>query len=203
MRTVLDEFDIRRLPVSRQLPEVAARFEAMAVGESVTLIGSGGDLVALRAAFERDWPGACRWQQTRYEADGSRDHLTKLAATRLPRVLTNAVELAETVDGDAGGARWKLETSPRDLDSNLVHLPARDRIDTHRGPELDVMMIVVHGTGQVETEVGEVAVGPGDIVWLPRRSQRAIVAGGDGLSYLTVHPRRPPMTIGAAAPRTP
>jgi len=33
------------------------------------------------------------------------------------------------------------------------------------------------------------------LVWLPRRSRRAIEAGAQGLSYLTVHRKRPGLSI--------
>jgi hypothetical protein len=38
----------------------------------------------------------------------------------------------------------------------------------------------------------------GALVWLPRRSQRSITAGPTGLRYLTVHPRRPALSIDTA-----
>ena len=69
---------------------------------------------------------------------------------------------------------------------------------THAGPDLDVLMLVVGGVGEVVGADAALPVAAGSLVWLPRRSQRSIVAGPDGLRYLTVHPRRPALSIGAA-----
>ena len=85
--------------------------------------------------------------------------------------------------------------SRRHLDSNIVHLPSRSRIDPHTGPDLDVLVHVLHGNGQLISEVETLELRPGALLWLPRLSRREIVAGEPGLTYLTVHPRRPGLTI--------
>jgi quercetin dioxygenase-like cupin family protein len=95
-----------------------------------------------------------------------------------------------------GGALWRLAAEQRHLDANVIALPAGKRIDTHTGPDLDVLMLVVAGAGEVDGADGAVEVAAGSLVWLPRRSQRSIAAGPDGLRYLTVHPRRPALSIG-------
>jgi hypothetical protein len=60
-------------------------------------------------------------------------------------------------------------------------------------------VFVVAGSGELITNVGSVPLDPGHIAWLPRRSERSFHAGPDGLSYLTVHPRRPALHIAATA----
>jgi hypothetical protein len=59
------------------------------------------------------------------------------------------------------------------------------------------------GCGSFVTEAGAVPLSAGRLVWLPRRSSRSITAGEAGLSYLSVHPRRPGLAIRPAAPRDP
>ncbi len=49
---------------------------------------------------------------------------------------------------------------------------------------------------------GELAVGPRSVLWLPRTSRRALVAGAEGLVYLTVHRRRPGLAIKAPGGRS-
>jgi quercetin dioxygenase-like cupin family protein len=90
-----------------------------------------------------------------------------------------------------------LPVRDRQLDANLIRLAAGDRIDPHDGPDLDVLMVVVAGSGTV-TGPGEdrLSVNPGSLVWLPRRAYRGIHAGPSGLAYLTVHQRRPALQIG-------
>jgi quercetin dioxygenase-like cupin family protein len=117
---------------------------------------------------------------------------------RLPRVLGNAaVIVSQASAASSGGALWKLQTSPRHLDANIIHLPPNDRIDMHTGPDLDVLLLVIDGTGELVTNAERTALISGSLAWLPRRSRRAIIAGAAGLSYFSVHQRRPPLGIGS------
>lgn len=107
-------------------------------------------------------------------------------------------EISALVDEPAvpSGARWTLAEPGRQLDANLIHLPAGQRVDTHTEPDLDVLLVVVAGGGTVGTANGQQALADGNIVWLPRGSTRNITAGDSGLSYLTIHRRRPGLQIG-------
>ena len=100
---------------------------------------------------------------------------------------------------DATGAVWRLEARERDLDSNVIALPAGGRIDSHAGPDLDVLIHVLSGDGSLTTETGTVELLPGSLLWLPRRSRRQFTAGPDGLRYLTVHRRRQALVLEPAA----
>ena len=118
-----------------------------------------------------------------------------LAAERpMARILADLRELA----GDSlipSGARWKLDEPGRELDPNLIHLPAGRCVETHTESELDVVLVVVAGSGTIDTPDGPKSLADGNLVWLPRGSTRSIAAGKDGLSYLTVHRRRPGLQI--------
>jgi quercetin dioxygenase-like cupin family protein len=113
-----------------------------------------------------------------------------------PRVQVLA-DVHELVDDSPvpSGARWTLAESGRQLDANLIHLPAGQRVDTHTEPDLDVILMVIAGDGSVGTPDGEQALADGNIVWLPHGSTRNLTAGNNGLSYLTVHRRRPGLQI--------
>jgi quercetin dioxygenase-like cupin family protein len=113
----------------------------------------------------------------------------------LPRVLCDTTAVISGAPADAAGALWRLQEQRRDLDANLVQLPAGSGVDPHDGPEVDVLLSVVHGTGRLLLETGELELRPGVVVWLPRRSRREIRAGADGLRYLTVHARRAGITV--------
>ena len=110
------------------------------------------------------------------------------------RVLADVHELVDDSPVPAG-ARWTLAEPGRQLDANLIHLPAGHHVDTHTEPDLDVILVVVAGGGAVGTPDGPQSVADGNLVWLPRGSTRTITAGKDGLSYLTVHRRRPGLQI--------
>jgi quercetin dioxygenase-like cupin family protein len=96
---------------------------------------------------------------------------------------------------DAAGAVWRLTPEERGLDANIVRLPAGDEIAGHRGPDIDVLIHVLEGSGTLETDGDEIALTTGALVWLPPRSQRRFVAGEDGLRYFSVHRRKPPLSI--------
>lgn len=111
------------------------------------------------------------------------------------RVLCDTRALTELLPGPAAGALWKLGEPGRQLDANLVHLPPGRRVDTHAEPDLDVLLLVVTGDGTLTGANGRESLTGGTLLWLPRGSTRSFAAGPDGLSYLTVHRRRPGMQI--------
>ena len=124
--------------------------------------------------------------------------MADLSPEDLPRVLANTRSLAH--DGGGSGAVWKLAMGERDLDANVIALTPGDSIGKHAGPDLDVILHVVSGSGTLATDGGDVALEPGGIVWLPRRTRRAFRAGAEGLVYFSVHRRKP--GLGLSAPPT-
>lgn len=114
------------------------------------------------------------------------------ASPDLPRVLVDTGQWGppSTPGATRGGAVWNLAEPERDLDANVITLPPGDGIGEHEGPDLDVLIHVLSGRGQLHTEADPVDLRPGLLVWLPQRSRRQFSAGPDGLTYLTVHQRR-------------
>jgi uncharacterized protein (DUF2249 family)/quercetin dioxygenase-like cupin family protein len=193
-----EELDVRQVPKPQRHPLIFERFTALSNGEAFVLV-NGHDPRHLRAEFERDHPGRFSWE---YLQSGPmwRIRIGKISATEQPRVLCNVYEIDRGEGAaDAAGALWKLEMEERHLDANLVRLQGGGRIARHLGPDLDVLLFVVAGGGELVTSGGLVQLEPGHVAWLPRRSERSFHAGPEGLSYLTVHPRRPALQIAAAA----
>ncbi|MCI0383062.1 cupin domain-containing protein [Streptomyces sp. CNQ085] len=115
----------------------------------------------------------------------------------IPRVLTDLDDRVARSAPDESGALWRLAESGRQLDANLVRLPPGTRVGEHAENDLDVLLLVVAGGGEVEDGLGgRQALVPKALVWLPRTSRRALRAGPEGLVYLTVHRRRPGMGVG-------
>lgn len=107
-------------------------------------------------------------------------------------ILTNTAEHGEQ---PRRGAVWSIAEPDRELDSNLIRLPAGESIPAHRGAEVDTLIHVVRGSGTLVTEAGEEPLRTGDVALLPRRSLRGFRAAEDGLEYLTVHRRRVSLRI--------
>lgn len=85
------------------------------------------------------------------------------------------------------------------MDANLVRLPPGAEVGEHQEDVLDVLLVVVAGSGRVATGAEVLELAATTVLWLPRTSRRALVAGPDGLAYLTVHRRRPGLTIKSSA----
>ncbi|MBQ0827034.1 hypothetical protein [Streptomyces tagetis] len=113
----------------------------------------------------------------------------------LPRVLADTAALLAP-GAESSGALWRLAEPGRQLDANVVRVPAGGRVGTHREPDLDVLLLVLDGAASLTGSDGEHALRPGMLTWLPHGSTRALEAGPDGVAYLTVHRRRPGMRIG-------
>ncbi|WP_097981005.1 cupin domain-containing protein [Streptomyces sp. f150] len=113
-----------------------------------------------------------------------------------PRVLARIAGLLAAAAPDERGALWQLAEPGRELDANLVRLPPGAEVGEHQEDVLDVLLVVLEGAGSVRAGDGQVLdLAAGAVLWLPRTSRRALTAGPDGLTYLTVHRRRPGLAI--------
>jgi uncharacterized protein (DUF2249 family)/quercetin dioxygenase-like cupin family protein len=194
--------DVRGMRKPDKHPTIFAAFRDLPVGGSFVLVNDH-DPVHLHDEFEAELPGAYSWEYVNKEIRDFRIRIGRVTSTALPRVVTSTTgPLAD--DGatapSAGGAVWSLRLRERDLDSNVVVLPAGGEIGRHVGPDVDVMFHVLDGAATIETEAGDVPVASGDVVWLPKRSERRIVAGPDGVRYLTVHKHREGLQLTARTP---
>jgi quercetin dioxygenase-like cupin family protein len=101
--------------------------------------------------------------------------------------------------GDHPGALWRLDGE--DLQANLVWLGPGDRIDPHRNDEVDVLVVVVSGRGELTLDGQVYPLAPMVLAHLPKGTVRAVVALDGPLAYLSVHRRRPQgLRLGRAAP---
>lgn len=105
------------------------------------------------------------------------------------------VPLDERLGRDLGdGVQWTLE-GDGDLNVNLVHLEPGSGIGNHRNRDVDVVLIVVAGSGEVRCDGIDHALVDHVLAVIPKGVERSIRSGPDGLSYLTVHGRRAPLGI--------
>ena len=193
------ELDVRPLRKPDKHPAIFQAYAAVPPGESLVLVNDH-DPRHLHDEFEVEHPGGYAWDYLARDRGAWRIRITKLASTPLPRVLADTGALS-TAAADATGVIWKLQMRERDLDSNVIALAPAATIEAHAGPDVDVLIHVLSGSGQLCTELGTLELRPGSLTWLPRRSRRQFTAGPDGLKYLTVHQRRQALTLTAAPAR--
>lgn len=125
-----------------------------------------------------------------------------MASPSRPGVLARLSELTGGVPAEQGGALWRLAVERRQLDANIVRLPAGSQVAEHVEPDLDVLLYVTEGDGRIEVDGVQQDVAVGSVVWLPRGTRRALDAGPDGLVQLSVHRRRPGLAIQGAGSRS-
>ncbi|WP_031470942.1 cupin domain-containing protein [Sciscionella sediminilitoris] len=112
-----------------------------------------------------------------------------------PRVLADT-----RAEGREQGVRWRLQESERDLDANIIALGPHGTVAMHTGAEVDVLLHVLSGSGQLATEEDTIELFPGALLWLPRYSRRAFAAGPEGLRYLTTHRHRQALHLAPPPP---
>jgi quercetin dioxygenase-like cupin family protein len=87
-----------------------------------------------------------------------------------------------------GGPVWGAASA--DLNATLLEWPAGEGPPEHVNEERDVLYVVVSGRARliVDGEPHELSAGEATIV--EKGARRALVAGPDGVRYLTAHTRR-------------
>lgn len=123
------------------------------------------------------------------------DHDDDLVPDGAPPRVPLVVDLGACPTAGASGAVWSLPRSG-DLDANLVRLAPGEVIDQHVNDEVDVLMFVQSGRGELVVDGRRHLLAADSLALVPRGARRAIAAGSPGVTYLTVHRRRGPMTIG-------
>ena len=185
-----NELDVRQLRKPDKHSAIFATYADLPVGGSFVLVNNH-DPKHLHEEFEADHAGSYGWEYVEKGPTVWRIRISKLTTTPLPRILTNTANIgAGDVEAGVPGVEWKLEVRERDLDSNVIALAPNGGIDTHTGADVDVLIHVLSGSGQLTTEQDTIDLAPGAFVWLPRRSRRQFTAGPHGLRYLTVHQKR-------------
>jgi quercetin dioxygenase-like cupin family protein len=105
------------------------------------------------------------------------------------RDAASAVDLAGlAAAGDHPGALWRLDGE--DLQANLIRLGSGDRIQPHPNDEVDVLMVVVAGRGQLTLDGQVHQLAPMALVHIPKGTVRAVMAVDGPLAYLSIHRHR-------------
>lgn len=194
------ELDARILPKPEKHKTIFATFAKLAAGESFVLLNDH-EPEPLRQEFEREHPGSYGWEYLEKGRERGalwRTRISRLSSTAVPWILTDTTTTGDGVEPDPAGVVWKLEVASREIDADVTKLSAGQDTGMHVGPEIDALIHVLSGSGELTTELSTIELTAGALLWLPKRSRRQFVAGPDGLRYLTIHQKRQFLNLMAA-----
>ncbi|MTE15201.1 DUF2249 domain-containing protein [Nocardia aurantiaca] len=180
------ECDVRSLGDSGKQRAIFAHFDSLSVGQSLVLVNNR-PIEHLRDAFDAEYAGSYSWQELEPRPRSWRVRIGKTASDALPRVVGHT----SSGDLDRRSAVWSLPIQRRhDLDVTIVTLAPGTSTTPRPGPAVDTLVHVLAGTGTVTTELRDLDLDPGTLLWLPRHTPRSYTAGPDGLRYLRVRPHQ-------------
>jgi quercetin dioxygenase-like cupin family protein len=100
---------------------------------------------------------------------------------------------AEATERRRRGPIWGAESE--DLNATLLEWGAGDGTETHVNEERDVLVVVLEGSAEVTVDDRESMLLPGELLLIEKGRARRLTAGPEGVRYLSVHRRRPPLQI--------
>ena len=105
------------------------------------------------------------------------------------------VDLAGSPSGT--GPLWGMQSE--ELNATLLEWPPGGSVAEHVNDELEVLMLVLAGSARVSLDGSEHQLPAGSLLLVPRGCARSIVAGREGVRYLSVHRRRGPLLPASRA----
>jgi quercetin dioxygenase-like cupin family protein len=88
----------------------------------------------------------------------------------------------------AGGPVWGAASA--DLNATLLEWPAGQGPAEHVNEERDVLYVVLSGSARLTVDGEPRELDGGEAAIVDKGARRALVAGPDGVRYLTAHVRR-------------
>jgi uncharacterized cupin superfamily protein len=107
----------------------------------------------------------------------------------------------DATSGAGFGPVWGIASD--DLNVTLLSWPPRETLAEHVNDELDVLIVVIAGRGTAIIDGVSEALEPSMTRLIARGAARSIVAGPEGLRYLSIHRRRRLQITGLGAPSAP
>ena len=102
----------------------------------------------------------------------------------------------ELLSPEGRGPLWGTETE--DLNATLLAWPPGAGPSEHVNSERDVLLVVLRGSADVPIDGRQRHVDAGQALVVEKGSARRVVAGPEGVRYLSVHIRRAPLAISPA-----
>jgi quercetin dioxygenase-like cupin family protein len=111
------------------------------------------------------------------------------------------VTIVELLGGPGRGPVWGDATD--DLNLTLLAWSEGEGVAEHVNSELDVVVVVVDGAGEIVLDGIRHEIHAGQAVVIPRGTRRGLTAGPGGIRYLSVHRRRGGLQIDRRRGGTP
>jgi quercetin dioxygenase-like cupin family protein len=119
-------------------------------------------------------------------------------AARDPAGDQSSATIADLLSAAGEGPVWG--TQSEDLNATLLVWGADHQTPRHVNEERDVLVVVLAGSAKVTVGSRSDTVRSGQALLIPKGEPRELAAGGEGVRYLSVHRRRPPLQIAPAPP---
>jgi mannose-6-phosphate isomerase-like protein (cupin superfamily) len=100
---------------------------------------------------------------------------------------------ADLTAGAGDGPVWGVASD--DLNVTLLSWAPGTALPEHVNDELDVLLVVVSGSGTCTVDGREEPLAAARARLVPKGARRAIAAGPQGIRYLSIHRRRGPLQI--------
>jgi quercetin dioxygenase-like cupin family protein len=125
--------------------------------------------------------------------------IEKLAPDAALRRLQDASTTSAAVDlnvREGTGILWGAETE--DLNATLLAWSPGAGPSEHVNEERDVLFVVLAGSATVTVDGEARTIDAGQAMTIEKGSSRRVIAGPEGVRYLSAHTRRPPLQIARA-----
>lgn len=101
----------------------------------------------------------------------------------------NLIDVAAALrQAGADGPIWSVNSEQ--LNVNLIRLPTGDGVAEHVNGEVDVVLVIFEGGGEIAVDGVAYPLRPGLALVVPRGARRAMRCTAGPLVYLTCHRRR-------------
>jgi mannose-6-phosphate isomerase-like protein (cupin superfamily) len=100
----------------------------------------------------------------------------------------NVIDIAASLrQATSDGPIWSVNSEQ--LNVNLLRLPTGDGVAEHVNGEVDVVLVIFEGSGDLAVDGEIYSLGPGRVLVVPRGATRAMRCTAGPLIYLTCHRR--------------
>lgn len=99
------------------------------------------------------------------------------------------------------GAQWGCASD--DLNLTLLAWPYGHLVAPHVNNEVDVVFLAISGEGEVTVDEETFTLVPGEVLLIPKGTERSVRSTSECFSYLSLHRRRGGLRLDGGSPAAP